>query len=263
MIVFATLDVDGYPIGGGSLPALPAGAVALGDDYTTVDLPRLMYQSGVWQERPQLPSATTTPAGIRVDGLPATATVRVDRLGSDAHWEAAPVSGTVVLALPKDGTFQVTVAAPRPWMGCEATFVRGTGSAELVADALNRAKDAGVDRVNDAIGDIRLKYVTDIPGQQTIYTEKQDEAQAYLAANPAPATLADYPLLAAEVGVTAPTAYQLAQVWANKAQLFKQVAAITERLRMQSGGAIAAATTEAGVDAAVQTALTTLSHGPL
>ena len=263
MIAFAFLDSAGIPTRGGSLPILPDGAVPLPAPYGTIDLPRLMYVGGVWQERPRLPMPVITAQGFEVAGLPDGARLIVSRLGSEEQSQLVPTGGLIRVDLLANGTFEIQVTAPRPWLGSKTTIIRGTGSPELAAQALTRTKTIARARINDAIGTVRLKYVTDIPGQQTIYTEKQAEARSYLTTVPAPATLADYPLLAAEVGVTAPTARQLAQVWANKAVLFKQVAAITEKLRMQAAFAIEAAPTEAAVDAAVEAALTTLSEGPL
>ena len=263
MILFAHLNLHGIPTGGGSRRALPDGAVELPPGYDTADLPRLIYVDGAWQERPQLPQPVITAQGVEVTGLPQDAVLTALRLGSDDRWQEPGKAGAARLSLPENGTFEVIVQAPLPWLGRDLVIVRGTGSPELVADRLAQAKDVGVARVNEAIGNTRRKYITDIPGQGTIYTEKQAEARAYLTAVPLPASLVDYPLLAAEIGVTAPTAWQLAQVWANKAVLFKYVAAITEKLRMEASFAIDAAADEAAVDAAVTASLTTLFKGPL
>jgi hypothetical protein len=89
-----------------------------------------------------------------------------------------------------------------------------------------------ISAINEAAAKARLRYITDLPGQQMIYLAKQDEATAYLAANHEPATLAAFPFLAAEVGITAPTAYELAQIWLNMAALWISVATQIERQRM-------------------------------
>ena len=264
MITFAFVDKDGFAFGGGMGRVLLAGAVELPSQFTIDDLASLWLQNDEWQRRPQLPLAVANEFGFHIDGLPdptVTITVRNCGTGQEDSFQAA--FPDLRHPLPDNSTFEVEVSGPRPWLGSSVTIVRGTGSAEIAAQVLVRAKAAAVARINDAIGTARLKYVTDIPGQQTIYTEKQAEARAYLTAVPVPVALADYPLLAAEVGVTAPTAWQLAQVWANKSVLFKQVAAITERLRMKASAAIAAALNEADVDAAVSAAMTTLYEGPL
>lgn len=264
MIRFAYLDAGGIPSGGGIRPSLPAGAVTLGAPYSTDDLPRLMFQAGEWLERPLLPRAEASEFGFHLEGLPdSSAIITIKDCGTGIEDSFPAIAPELWHSLPDDCTVEISVRGPRPWLSSSVTIVRGTGSPELAAQALTRAKVAAQARINAAIGKTRLKYVTDIPGQQTIYTQKQAEAREYLTANPTPVALGDYPLLAAEIGVTAPTAWQLAQVWANKAILFKQVAAITERLRMEASFTIAAATTEAGADAAADAALTTLSEGPL
>lgn len=109
---------------------------------------------------------------------------------------------------------------------------------------LDRARAEAVARVNAAIGEIRKRIYTDIPGQDAMYLEKRAEAVAYVAearGRGEPATLADYPLLANEVGVTAPTPWTLAQLWLNRSDQFKRVGAATESLRMQAQINISAA----------------------
>ncbi len=264
MIAFGFVNSDGIVTGGGMKRSLPQGAIALPDGYSTLDLGRLIYAGGVWQMRPQLPQAYESAAGFHLDGLPdATVTITIRDIGTGTEDSFSAIAPELRHPLPQDCTVEISVSGPLPWLASSAVIIRGTGSPELAVVALARAKVAAIAQFNDYIGKIRLKYITDIPGQQTIYTQKQAEALAYLQAGPDPATLTDYPLLTAEIGVTAPTAWQLAQVWANKAVLWKQVAPFTERQRMEASAAIAAATNEAGVDAALQTALTTLFEGPL
>jgi threonine dehydrogenase-like Zn-dependent dehydrogenase len=93
-----------------------------------------------------------------------------------------------------------------------------------------------------------LPHVTDIPGQQAIYAEKAAEARAYVAMDPAPETLAEFPLLAAEVAITAPDAWQLSQVWLNMQAQLRQVGAQSEKLRLGALRAIRTAGTVAELD---------------
>lgn len=114
-----------------------------------------------------------------------------------------------------------------------------------------RARLLAVDRINAAAGRVRLMIYTDIPGQDALYLEKRAEAVAYVAeANQGgePKTLADYPLLANETGVTAPTPYQLAQLWLNRSDQFKRVGAATERARMQALIAVSTAPDETTIE---------------
>ena len=50
-----------------------------------------------------------------------------------------------------------------------------------------------------------------------------------------------YPLIAAEVGVTAPTARELAQVWVNVSVYWRSIAARIEGVRMRAIARIEAA----------------------
>lgn len=86
---------------------------------------------------------------------------------------------------------------------------------------------------------VRGQFVTELPGQDMIYIAKEAEALSYLA-QPDP-VLDGYPLLAAEVGITAPSAHELAQIWANMGMLWRMAAAQIEGLRMATLNAISAA----------------------
>lgn len=95
-----------------------------------------------------------------------------------------------------------------------------------VADARKQAAAA----INQHAGYIRTLFVTDIPAQQMIYLAKEAEALAYLAATPA--DLGQYPLIAAEVGITADTALALAQLWVGTANQWRALAANIEAIRL-------------------------------
>ena len=120
------------------------------------------------------------------------------------------------------------------------------GKGKRLADA----RLAAIARVNAAAGQVRQRYITVLPGQEMIYLAKEAEALRYLAE--APATFDGYLLLAAEVGLTAPDAWQLAQLWANIGQLWRETAAGIEALRLGAISRIEAAMSEAEVDAALE-----------
>ncbi|MCU0904427.1 MAG: hypothetical protein MUE83_11200 [Tabrizicola sp.] len=120
---------------------------------------------------------------------------------------------------------------------------------------LDRARAEAVARINAGIADLRRLYFTDITGQDAVYLEKRAEAVAYVAQvnhGGPPETLTDYPLLDSEVGVTAPDPWQLAQLWLNRADLFKRIAAATEGHRLRAVNAIAAARDHNRIDNIVQ-----------
>lgn len=109
---------------------------------------------------------------------------------------------------------------------------------------------AAIGRVNATAGTVRARFITAIPGQDMIYLEKAAEARRYLAAYPAPAdepaTLdpdpeLGYPFLIAEIGITAPSAWALAQVWVQGAALFRQLGSGIETIRLGSVAALEAA----------------------
>lgn len=125
---------------------------------------------------------------------------------------------------------------------------------ELAAIALSRltlARSSAVETVDRRAGELRRRIYTDIPGQDALYLEKRAEAVAYVAGarqGGEPATLADFPLLENETGITAPTPWQLAQIWLHVSDQFKRLGAATERLRMQAHIALATAPDEASID---------------
>jgi len=98
--------------------------------------------------------------------------------------------------------------------------------AQLAADRLAVAREAAVAEINAWAAQERLAYITVMPGQEMIYMAKEAEARAYLVDS----TIG--PMLAAEVGITAPDAYQLAQLWVNLAALWRVAAARIEGERL-------------------------------
>ena len=102
------------------------------------------------------------------------------------------------------------------------------------AALLERHRASARERVDGMIYEARLRFVTPLPGQDAIYLAKEAEAKVYLAADPAPADLSAFPYLAAEVGITAPTALDLARIWAFQGAQFRQLGAFTEHLRMST-----------------------------
>lgn len=121
---------------------------------------------------------------------------------------------------------------------------------------LARVKARAVARVNDAASSLRGHYITVIPGQEMIYLAKEAEAVRYLSETPT--TLDGFPMLAAEVGITAPTAYELAQLWANMSALWRGIAAQIETARLGAIYQIETAPDAAAVDAIVGAAVAAL-----
>jgi hypothetical protein len=161
-------------------------------------------------------------------------------------------TGDVLFTLSGDDPHGLTgpsITVPARDLG-DLTGWQVQGGALVRAD-LQPARDAAIQTVNQTVGALRLGIITDIPGQMAIYMAKEAEARAYIFALPPPVDLTDWPLLAAEIGITAPTPWELAQVWLNLAAQFRQAAAQSERLRLGAKAAIAGAATEATLDAAI------------
>lgn len=110
-------------------------------------------------------------------------------------------------------------------------------------------KGQGLNKTKELIALARQTFITDLPGQDAIYLAKENEAVSYLAAsNP---VLADYPLLAAEVGITAATATELANMWITMAQQWRTIAAQLEAARMTANASIGSATTVTEINTAL------------
>lgn len=108
-------------------------------------------------------------------------------------------------------------------------------------------KKSAVDRVNSEINDVRKQFITDISGQQMIYTSKEQEAIAFLAAVPEPTDLTEYPFLAGEIGSTGDTAAQVAQIYLNLSMQWRQVGSQLESIRIGTNVAIESAATKAEI----------------
>lgn len=126
--------------------------------------------------------------------------------------------------------------------------------------AIRRAKRTA--EINAGAAQLRRVFLTDIPGQDMIYAEKEAEARRWVQAESAMAEggpepdLDDYVWLAGEVGITAETASQLAQVWLNMAALWRLAGPAIEGLRLGSVAQVEAGTTLAEIDAAAAAAAT-------
>ena len=96
----------------------------------------------------------------------------------------------------------------------------------------------------------RLALITPGAGQALVYERKRAEAERMAGdANPQPA---DYPLLAAEVGITAPTLAGVGAAVRATASDWIAAAASIEAVRLRAKAAIAAATTPPAIRAAAQ-----------
>ncbi|EJL57978.1 hypothetical protein PMI09_00683 [Rhizobium sp. CF122] len=99
----------------------------------------------------------------------------------------------------------------------------------------------------------RLKYITGGSGQAMTYQQKAEEAKRYTAvveAGGTPPEPAGFPLLSAEVGITAPTLGDVAAVVNGAFLQWQIIGGAIEAVRLGTKAAIDAATTEAAAEAA-------------
>lgn len=227
----ASLDLSGLPEGA----ELPPGAI----DHPRIAGPA-RRTGGVLHLCLHLPHGLV-PAGATPAAVMAPAPMMVTADG--------PV------AIPRWPDVEPEAAAPAAPVAVD--WDQMITAAEAALAALATARAAARARLTAHITTARAALITVLPGQDIIYQAKEAEARAWIAATtaegePTP-TLDDYPLLAAEIGLTAPDAHSLAQLWLNMAQLWRQAAAELEALRLGVGAAIDAAETVGEVEAALRT----------
>lgn len=147
----------------------------------------------------------------------------------------------------KDGLIRVRSTCPGEYYSFD------TVSESWVDDSLARLpeiKSKALRFVGEECSKVRSLYITDISGQEMIYTMKRDEAVAYL--NDSNPILSNYPLISAEIGITATTAYEVAQVYINMSNMFTQALAALENIRLIAVSTINSATEKTGVDTALE-----------
>ncbi|MNE19376.1 hypothetical protein D3C80_1124540 [compost metagenome] len=102
-------------------------------------------------------------------------------------------------------------------------------------------------RINEAAERCRGKYITPGDGQMMTYLEKITQARACLAVQSPKA--ADYPMLAAEIGITAPTLVGVAEIVVAAYNQWLIIGSAIEATRRAANVAVEAATTRATVQA--------------
>lgn len=116
----------------------------------------------------------------------------------------------------------------------------------------------GEQAIDAAAERTRARFAT--PGKHQIYSDKRNEAMAYLAAVAAGDSIdmANYPYLAAETGVTAPTTEDLATLWITMNAQWQQVAAVLEQITIGAKAQVRAAASSAVIDAIVSATVAAL-----
>jgi hypothetical protein len=122
---------------------------------------------------------------------------------------------------------------------------------ELVEVDMEPRRELARIGVYTILSQARKSFITDLPGQGMIYLDKELEAKRYLALDPEPEDLTDFPWISHEIGITGQTAYQVAYLFEYKASLWRYVGPIIEALRLEAGNVIDAAQSQADIDAAL------------
>jgi len=122
---------------------------------------------------------------------------------------------------------------------------------------LAEARETAIKTLNKQIVLVRAKYITIIPGQESIYQAKEAEAVRYIA--DATPDVANYPLISAEIGITATTAYEIAQIWLYMSEQWRTIAATLEAIRLTAKDSVMNAVDVNGVDAVLAVALDELA----
>ncbi|KAB2679840.1 hypothetical protein [Brucella tritici] len=120
--------------------------------------------------------------------------------------------------------------------------------APIVAD-MARVRSELKARVDAAAEVERLKYITPGDGQAMTYQQKVTEAQALKAASNPQAS--DYPLLSSEVGITAETLSDVADIVLAAFAMWQQIGAAIESIRLGAKRDIDTAADEATARAIV------------
>lgn len=133
---------------------------------------------------------------------------------------------------------------------------RHVGGCWVWCPPLEDLQTAAQNQIDVAAGSARLRFITDVPGQQGTYLLKEQQARAYVEAGctgPVP------PFVAAEAEATGADAGQAAQQIVATAELWAvQIAPAIEMERRRGKLAVAACTDAAAVAAALAAALDAL-----
>lgn len=146
----------------------------------------------------------------------------------------------------KDGLIKVRSTCPDEYYSFDIASESWIDNSPNIIDKI---KASALIHICDISSKIRSLYVTDIRGQEVVYTMKRDEALRFLSDNEP--DIASYPLIAAEIGITAATAYEVAQVYINMSHMFVSALAMLENVRLTAVVAIENATTRAEVENAL------------
>lgn len=176
-----------------------------------------------------------------------TATGKISQSGTDPNPAAYVDVGRSFLVTEQEvdpDMFRVDVSGPEPvLMPIAPQIIDGI--------AFDNARRVALANIENLVLGARTRFITNLPGQDAIYQAKYEEAVRFQA-DPLP-NMSEYPFLTAEVGVTAPTAADLAAMWVQLRNGWLSIAAHIEKARLIAGASLQSATTIAAIDAAITT----------
>lgn len=103
-------------------------------------------------------------------------------------------------------------------------------TASDLAQEFADAKTDAIAAINRKSNEVRKRYVTPLEGQTTVYQLKKEEGERFMS-DPNP-DLINYPLISAEVGITADTAENVAQVYLQLNDIYVSALAQLEKVRL-------------------------------
>jgi hypothetical protein len=107
----------------------------------------------------------------------------------------------------------------------------------------------GTDKIDGKADEVRARFAT--PGKHVIYDKKLQEAQRYINAidsNNPPTDLKKFPYLRKEVGLTAPTPLDLANLWITMNEAWDEVSPLIEEISLRGKYAVKSAKSQDEID---------------
>jgi hypothetical protein len=110
-------------------------------------------------------------------------------------------------------------------------------------------KDHGTTRIDSKAEEVRARFAT--PGKHVIYDKKLQEALKYVEAvnsGKPPTDLKKFPYLRKEVGLTAPTPLELANLWIAMNESWDAVSPLIEEISLRGKYAVKSAKSQDEID---------------
>jgi hypothetical protein len=110
-------------------------------------------------------------------------------------------------------------------------------------------REIGADKIEEKSDEVRARFAT--PGKHVIYDKKLQEAQRYIEAinsNKPPADLKKFPYLRKEVGLTAPTPLELANLWITMNESWDEISPLIGEISLRGKYAVKSAKSQDEID---------------